>query len=46
MNERKVASAIRYLVNPRGLPFQYARVLQEGLLVPVICMAVRKNKKV
>ena len=33
---RKVASAIRSLVNARDLQLEYARVLHETLLVPVL----------
>ena len=33
---RKVAGALRYLVNVRGLQLVCARGLQEGLLMPVM----------
>ena len=36
ISSRKVAGAIRSLVNPRGLQLESVRVLQEGLLVPVL----------
>ena len=46
---RKVASAIRFMVNARGLQFEFARVLHEALLVPVLLYGSeviwRKNKR-
>ena len=38
---RRVAGAIRSLVNTRDLQLEYARVLHETLLVSFLCMAVR-----
>ena len=35
-NERMVAGAIRYLVNARDLKIEWARILYETLLVPVL----------
>ena len=35
-NERRVAGAIRSLVNTRNLQLECAKVLQESLLVPVL----------
>ena len=35
-SERKVAGAIRSLVNPKSLQLEFVRVLHEGLLVPVL----------
>ena len=39
---RKVAGAIRFLVNATVLQLEYARVLNEGLLVPALCTAMRQ----
>ena len=39
---RRVAGAIRALVNARNLQFECAIVLHEPLLVPFLCMAVRQ----
>ena len=36
MSERRVSSAIRSLVNDRGLQFECAGVLHESLLMPVL----------
>ena len=36
MSERRVAGAIRSLVNARSLQLKWARVLHESLLVPVL----------
>ena len=33
---RRVAGAIRYLVTARSLQLEYARVLHESLLVPIL----------
>ena len=32
----KVAGALRFLVNAKGLHLEFARVLHEGLLMPVL----------
>ena len=39
---RKVAGAIRSLVNARDLQLEYARVLHEYCLCLLLCMAVRQ----
>ena len=39
---RRVAGAMRFLVNTRDLQIECARVLHETLFVPIICMAVRQ----
>ena len=44
-SETKVVGAIRFLVNARGLQLQRARVLHEGLFVPVILYANGKERK-
>ena len=33
---RRVAVAIRSLVNARGVQFEYARIFHESLLVPIL----------
>ena len=41
-SERKVAGAIRSLINARDLQLEYARVLHETLLVPALIYGVRQ----
>ena len=36
VNGRRIADAIRSLVNAKNLQLEYARVLHESLLVPVL----------
>ena len=47
VNGRKVASAIRFLVNTSCLQLECARVLQEGLFVPILCIVlIWREKKI
>ena len=40
MSRRKVADAIRFLINARGLQLECARELHEALLVPILLYGI------